>query len=145
MITTQGSTSMSVPIDVVFDFLADARNETRWLPGAANVRLTSPEPLGLGSTFTGEYARAGTITIRLTRYERPNRLTLAGDGKTLRFTDAIELTPTGSGTALSATMTTTPKGLFRLFAPMMARVIGKQFQSNWDNLKATLESDDFHS
>lgn len=141
MIATNGSTLVNAPIEVVFDFLADARNEPRWLPGASNVRLTSDEPVREGSTFVGHYSRAGAVTVRLTRHDRPHHLSLAGDARNLSFIDAIELTATDRGTALTATMTTQPKGLFRLFAPMMRRVIGQQFQANWGNLKATLEAE----
>jgi hypothetical protein len=54
--------------------------------------------------------------------------------------DAIELTPEGEGTRLEAEMTTEPRGLFKLMAPMMGRVIGKQFAANWAHLKRALES-----
>jgi carbon monoxide dehydrogenase subunit G len=141
MITSNGSTVVNAPIEVVFDFLVDVRNEPRWLPGASNVRLISGEPIDKGSIFVGDYARAGAVTVRVTRRDRPHRITLAGDARTLSFTDDIELTPTADGTALAARMTTQPKGLFRMFAPVMQRVIGKQFQANWDSLKATLESE----
>jgi carbon monoxide dehydrogenase subunit G len=140
MITTTGSTLVKAPIEVVFDYLADARNEPRWLPGASNVRLTSGEPIGEGSTFVGDYARAGEVTVRLTRHERPNRIVLAGEAGALSFTDEISLTATPDGTSLVATMATQPKGAFRIFAPVMRRVIGRQFQANWDSLKASLES-----
>jgi carbon monoxide dehydrogenase subunit G len=141
MITNSGSTVLNAPIEAVFDFLADARNEPRWLPGASDVRLTSGKAIGVGSTFVGTYARAGTVTVRVTEYDRPHRVTLAGDARNLSFTDQIDLAETQDGTALTATMTTHPKGLLRVFAPAMARVIGKQFQANWDSLKATMESD----
>lgn len=141
MIITNGSAVVNAPIEVVFDFLADPRNEPRWLPGASNVALISGEPIQQGSTFVGTYARAGAVTVRLTQRERPRRITLAGDARNLSFTDEIELSPTDNGTALQATMTTHPKGVFRVLAPIMGRVIGKQFQANWDSLKATLENE----
>jgi carbon monoxide dehydrogenase subunit G len=141
MIITEGSTIVNAPIEIVFDFLVDVRNEPRWLPGASNVRLISSEPIGEGSIFVGDYARAGAVTVRVTRRDRPHRITLAGDARTLSFTDDIELSPTTGGTALAAKMTTRPKGLFRLFASVMGRIIGKQFQANWDSLKATLENE----
>jgi len=141
MLEARGTTEIAQPIDVVFDYLADMRNEPKWLPGASDVRLTSAEPVGPGSTFEGTYARAGTVTCAIADYERPQRLTIHGDAKGMSFDDAVTLAPTdGGGTRLTAVMRTQPKGLFKLFAPMMGRVIDKQFQSNWDRLKATLES-----
>ena len=41
MIEARGSTDIARPIEEVFAYVADARNEPRWLPGAAEVRRRS--------------------------------------------------------------------------------------------------------
>lgn len=140
MLESRGSVAVNCAPDCVFDYLADMRNEPKWLPGASNVRLTSAGEVGASSTFEGTYARAGAVRCRITEYDRPHRLTIHGEGKGMTFDDTIVLTPTNAGTRLNAVMQTTPNGLFKLVAPMMRRVIDKQFQSNWDRLKAVLES-----
>ena len=140
MLESRGHTDIGKSPEEVFDYLADMRNEPKWLPGASDVRLTSGTDVDGSSIFEGTYARAGTVRCRISEYQRPHRLTIHGEGKGLSFDDAITLTPTAQGTRLDAVMQTQPKGLFKLFAPMMGRVIDKQFQSNWDRLKAVLES-----
>ncbi len=139
MLEARGSTTIDASLDRVFDFVADARNENSWLPGARNVRLVSPEPIGLGSSFEGEYARAGTVALRITEYERPHQLTVHGEAKGLAFDDHITFDQRAGGTQLTALMRTEPKGLFKLVAPIVGRVIGKQFQQNWDRLRVALE------
>jgi hypothetical protein len=57
----------------------------------------------------------------------------------MSFEDTITLTAVDAGTKLVAEMRTVPKGIFKLAAPMMSRVINKQFQANWDHLKIVLE------
>jgi hypothetical protein len=57
----------------------------------------------------------------------------------MSFDDTITLTAVDAGTQLAAEMRTVPKGIFKLVAPMMSRVINKQFQANWDQLKMVLE------
>ena len=140
MLESRGSVDVNRPPENVFDYLADMRNEPKWLPGASEVRLTSDGDVGANSTFEGTYARAGAVRCRITEHDRPHRLTIHGEGKGMAFDDTIVLTSTSAGTRLDAIMRTTPKGLFKLVAPMMGRVIDKQFQSNWDKLKAVLES-----
>ena len=140
MLEAHGTVQINAPIGDVFDFLADARNEPDWLPGAANVRLTSAAPVGAGSTFQGSYARAGTVQLTITTFERPHALTLHGEAKGMSFDDAIELVDEDGGTRLRAVMRTKPKGAFRLVAPMMGRVIRAQFQANWDRLREALEA-----
>ena len=139
MIRAHGSAEIEAPPEAVFDYLADARNESRWLPGAKNVEKTSEGEIGLGTTFRGEYARAGTIEVEIVEFERPTRLTIRGRAKGMTFDDAITLAPADNGTQLNAEMTTEPRGLFKLLAPMMGRVIRTQFAANWTHLKAALE------
>lgn len=139
MLEAHGAVHIDAPISEVFDYLADARNEPEWLPGASGVELSSSEPIGPGSTFVGAYARAGTVRVVITTFDRPHRLTLHGEAKGMSFDDAIELADDGTGTQLRAVMRTQPKGLFRLVAPLMGRVISRQFQDNWEHLRQVLE------
>jgi carbon monoxide dehydrogenase subunit G len=138
-VEAHGGTSIGVPAEEVFDYVADARNEPKWLPGATDVRLSSPEPIGLGSRFTGTYARAGTVELEITDFQRPFRLTIHGDAKGMTFEDEIRVESIGDGAHLSAVMRTQPKGVFKLIAPMMGRVISKQFHTNWENFPTALE------
>src|SRR5690348_8789367 len=119
MLEATGAVRIARSPEVVFDYLADARNEPKWLPGATDLRLTSAEPVGAGSTFEGTYARAGRVRLSVTRAERPTVLVIHGDGRSLSFDDEIRLAPDGAGgSELNATMRTQPRGLFRLMAPM---------------------------
>jgi uncharacterized protein YndB with AHSA1/START domain len=139
MLESRGQVEIARTPEDVFDYLADMRNEPNWLPGAADVHATSDGAIGPRSTFEGTYARAGTVRCVISEYDRPHRLTIHGEAKGMTFDDDITLTGTDSGTQLLAVMRTTPKGLFKLAAPMMGRVIDKQFQSNWDQLRVVLE------
>src|SRR4051812_6780922 len=114
MLESRGQVDIDQPPEAVFDFLADMRNEPKWLPGASDVRLTSEGDVAEGSTFEGTYARAGVVHCRISNYERPHRLNIHGDAKSLAFDEIITLTSTARGTHLEAVMRSTPKGLFRV-------------------------------
>jgi len=140
MLEARGRVDIARPPEQVYDYLADMRNEPEWLPGASAVRVTSEGEIGLGAAFEGTYARAGTVRCTISTFDRPHRLVIHGDAKGMSFDDAITLTPIDGGTRLDAVMRTQPKGFFKIVAPMMGRVIDKQFQSNWEHLRAVLES-----
>jgi uncharacterized protein YndB with AHSA1/START domain len=140
MIEAHGETTIAAPIERVFDYVADARNEPSWLPGAEAVEKTTPDDVGLGTRFEGRYARAGKVEVEVVSYERPHRLTLRGHSKILDFDDAIELTEAGGQTVLKATMSSRPRGPMKLMSPLMARTIRSQFADNWVHLKTALES-----
>ena len=72
------STDIARTIGEVFDYVVDARNEPKWLPGAKGVEKTTPGDVGLGTRFEGAYARAGKVTLELVEYEPPHRFTRNG-------------------------------------------------------------------
>jgi hypothetical protein len=46
------SVQIARPLDEVFAFVADARNRPLWDDSVESEELTSPEPIGVGSTPT---------------------------------------------------------------------------------------------
>jgi uncharacterized protein YndB with AHSA1/START domain len=135
-----GEVRIGVPREIVFDYLADARNEPQWLPGAKNVRKTTDGPVGLHTRFEGEYARAGAVRVELVEFERPDRLTFRAHARIVHFDDAVELLADGEGTLLRANLRAEPQGLMRFFAPVMAKAMQRQFADNWGYLKHALEA-----
>jgi carbon monoxide dehydrogenase subunit G len=140
VITGFGEVWIEAPPEAVFDYLADARNEPAWLPGARSVTKATDGPVGLHTRFEGEYARAGKVDLELVRFERPRALTIRAHSRMLDFDDAVELAPDGNGTRLTARLTGSPTGLMRVLTPMIARTMTRQFGENWIHLKRALES-----
>lgn len=139
-IEAQGNARILRPVEDVFDYLADPRNEPKWLPGASSVVKTSDGEIGLGSTFLGEYRRAGRVELDVIEFVRPSRVTFRARSKIVHFDDAVQLAPVDGGTRLVARMTAEPQGAMRLMAPVMGRTMRKQFASNWDHLRRALAS-----
>ncbi len=139
-IEARGETTIARPIADVFDYLADARNEPTWLPGARSVEKTSKGPVGLGTTFVGQYARAGQVDLELIEFQRPTRLTFRARSRIVDFDDAVELTEHDAVTHLDARMSAEPRGAMHLVAPVMARTMRRQFADNWAHLRSALES-----
>ena len=131
---------MQAPPERVFDYLADARNEPDWLPGAQRVEKVTDGPIGLHTRFDGVYARAGVVAVELVEFDRPHRLTFRALAKIVAFDDEVELTPDGDGTVLVARLSAQPRGIMRLFTPMMVKTMQRQFERNWPHLKAKLEA-----
>ena len=50
MFTSKVSVHISRPRDEVFEFVADARNRPQWDESVDSEELTSPEPIGVGTT-----------------------------------------------------------------------------------------------
>jgi uncharacterized protein YndB with AHSA1/START domain len=146
VIEADGDIEIQAPIERVFDYVSDARNEPDWLPGAKAVEKMTPGVVGLGTRFDGTYARAGRVSIEIVAFDRPSRLTFRARSRIVDFDDAIVLSEGRRGTRLTARMSAQPQGLMRLMTPLMAKTMRKQFEANWTDLKRTLEaSDDAHA
>ena len=73
----EGDIIIKRPVEEVFDFCADERNEPRYNPRMTHAEQTSSGPIGLGSQFHAEMRTMGrtvAMTIEWTAYDRPRRL-----------------------------------------------------------------------
>jgi carbon monoxide dehydrogenase subunit G len=140
VIEAHAQIEIDAPIEQVFDYVADARNETAWLPGAQTVEKTSNGPIELGTRFDGTYARAGRVSLEIVDFKRPNRVTFRARSRIVDFDDLIELSEADGATRLTARMSAQPRGLMRLATPLMARTMRQQFEANWAQLKRALEA-----
>jgi hypothetical protein len=73
----EGDLPIERPVEDVFDFVADERNEPRFNPRMLRVEKVSRGPIGLGTRFSAEMAtgrRRTRMTIEFTGFERPWRL-----------------------------------------------------------------------
>jgi len=82
----EGETIIGRSPEVVFDFVADERNEPKYNPHMIWAELISGGEIGIGSQLreaTQSMGRALEMTIEWTEYERPSRL-----GSTTRMQSA---------------------------------------------------------
>ncbi|MCI0555106.1 MAG: SRPBCC family protein [Anaerolineae bacterium] len=142
MIRAEVEVEINRPPEEVFDLWADMRNDKDWHPSALGVvEKTSPGPLGIGTTFRGEYRGTGVVTEETTAYERPHKLGRRGVTKNFRVESTFTFTPTAAGgTLLKARGSVEPIGWMKLMEPLMGLMRMKQLASVMNALKHTVES-----
>ena len=77
-------------IDEVFDYVADTRNETKWHPRVRSIEKTSEGPIGVGTTFRGDYKGSGEMDFSLVEYERPTHLRFIGGNRQVSIDATID-------------------------------------------------------
>lgn len=138
------------PVEEVFDFVADGRNEPRYNPGSLHAELTSAGDIGIGATFRSEgkmMGRRAEVIYEITAYERPRQLSLhltkPPMGMYLRGVQTFETVAAGTKTRWSYDLET--RGLFKLMTPMIARMFGRRIEAVLASLKRLLESQEISS
>jgi Polyketide cyclase / dehydrase and lipid transport len=72
--TSKVAIDIDRPLDAVFTYVADARNRPNWDEGVDSEELTSPEPIGVGSTIRTRMRSMGreiSTPGRLSNMSRP--------------------------------------------------------------------------
>jgi dehydrogenase/reductase SDR family member 12 len=114
----------ALPIDEAFAFVADFANAGRWDPGVATSERIDPGPVAVGARYQlGIRMRGGVspMAYRITVFEPPRRVVLAGSGSGIDAVDEIRFAPAaaGIGTHIDYTADIRLVGWMRLVQPFV--------------------------
>ena len=130
-------------VEEVFDFVADERNEPCYNPRMLRAEMISPGPIGVGTRFRAEtrtMRASAEMTIEVTGYERPRRLTSSTHLSSMDIHGTLAFDPVHEGTRMRWEWNVKPRGFFKLMRPLIARMGRRQEETIWDNLKRFLEA-----
>jgi hypothetical protein len=128
------------PVEAVFDYFIDFRNENEWNVVAHDVSMTTPEPIAVGSRFRGVYDRMGQMEYEVKELDRPRFARVRGNARLFAWDSTFTFTTTTEGTSVECTMDPQPKGPLRILKPLMAGSIEKQMRRGLASLTTTLEA-----
>jgi hypothetical protein len=144
MAAIAGEIYIERPPEVVFDVVADERNEPRYNPKMTAVSLLSDPQIGHGSRFAATMtSRMRTFTmmmIEFTDFERPTRLGSVSTVGTMRTEGALTFEPQGLGTLMRWSWNIRLRGITKLAAPVVSWIGRRQECAIWTGLKMMLEA-----
>jgi uncharacterized protein YndB with AHSA1/START domain len=126
--------------EVVFDLLADARNEVEWNNWARRVEKVSDGPVGLGTRFRANIKNMGQIEFELSEYDRPNRLQQHASQGSGESWHTYQLDAVPGGTRVSQRANFEPRGTMRFLAPLMQPMMRRHLHQMERGLRQRLES-----
>lgn len=132
------------PVEEVFDFVADERNEPRYNPRMVSAELTSSEPIRLGSRFRAELKtgrRTMPMMVEFTGFDRPRRLASSTHSSMMETVGALTFEPAPDGTRMRWSWDVQPRGFLRLMPGIVGLLGRRQERSIWGSLKRLLESE----
>jgi Polyketide cyclase / dehydrase and lipid transport len=139
----EGDIIIWLPVEEVFDFCADGRNEPRYNPRMTHAEQTSTGLIGLGSQFRAEMRTMGrkvAMTIEWTAYERPRRLASWTRLSGMDIRGDLRFDPVAGGTRMRWAWALEPHGGVKLMGPMITLMGRRQERTIWTSLKRVLEA-----
>ena len=134
---------VSRPLDEVFAFVGDVRNRPRWDESVDSEELTSPEPIGVGSTVRTRLRSMGReyqYTWEIVEHDPPNRMRVESTSGPFPTTLVFQFFDRDDKTEVQATVTGRPSGFLRLLQPMISRSTQKNLDTGYARLNRLLET-----
>jgi uncharacterized protein YndB with AHSA1/START domain len=142
MVHIEGEIFIDRPVEEVFDFVADERNEPRYNAQMRRAEKISEGPIGPGTQYRAEVVSGRQVVpmvIEFTGYERPRMLASTTRMSSMDIRYTLRFEPDSEGTRMRWVGDVEPKGFLRLIAPLVAWMGRRQELRIWTGLKRLLE------
>lgn len=130
---------ISRPVKDVFDTVIDAGNFASWNPTIKSSRQITPGEIGEGTRFEWELRGFGMVPQELQEFERDRRVRIVPDMKSIAGGHRFTFTDLDGQTRVEHELEMTPKGAFKLMAPMMTFMGRKNLRATAAALQRHLE------
>jgi polyketide cyclase/dehydrase/lipid transport protein len=136
MAKIEGEILIGRPVEEVFDFVADSRNEPSFNPAMTGVELLTPLPIGLGTRSRARMRRAGThMLVELTEFDRPHRLGSRTTSSMMQTCGGLTFAADGDGTVMSWAWQVRPKGWMLMLGPLFGPLGRRMERRIWTSMK----------
>ena len=142
MARVQGEIVIERPVEVVFDCVANQRNEPTYNPRMLRSEKLTDGPVDVGTRFRAvvrSVRRPIDMLIEVTEHKRPTRF---GSRTTMSSADiegGLTFVPVAGGIWMTWSWEISPKGPLRLPTPLVVRLRRRQEKTCWTGLKQYLE------
>ena len=139
----QQSTTVSVPPEKAYEYLADISKHTEWAPHLASAEKTSDGPVAVGSTFRTVGRQLGTheAQVRITELVPNEKIVFESEDDTGQFRHSFSLQRSESGTAITKAVEPLRKSLFlTLLSPLTPVIIPRGLATDLKKIRERLEA-----
>jgi uncharacterized protein YndB with AHSA1/START domain len=130
------------PVEEVFGVVADGGSFASWNPTIRASRRLDDGPIGNGSMFEWDLRGFGKVAQEFQEFEPNAQVRIVPHIKTLAGGHRFRFTANGKETRIDHELEMTPKGMFKLFAPMMGMIGRKNLRDTANALQTYLERRD---
>ena len=138
MATAQITFDLDYPPETVFDYIADVRNEQQWQKDMKSAEKVTVGPVGEGTVFETDYRLFGTMRLELRDVRRPEHLVFRGDGPRMWMSFCMDVAPVDGASRVTFQLDMRPKGLLKLFAPLLKAGLPREMAKRPEQFRAAL-------
>lgn len=142
MAQIQNSITVNRPIEQVFAFVADYRNNVKWQTGVIAAEFTSSAPVGVGTTYKYDAEIMGRkleTSGELTAYDPPKKIAWKSTSGPFPMSGSTTFESADGGTLVTDTIEAEPGGFFKLAEPLLMKQMQGQTEKDMKKLKDILE------
>ena len=126
--------------DVVFDYVADVRNEPEWNPQMSQVEKLTPGEIGRGTRFRVRFGRGvGEAVIEDTAVDRPRSWSAVSRSRVLDVEAAGQVVEVPGGCRLTIRTRLHPRGPLRVATPLLGWWMHRTWDRDLRAVKALVE------
>ena len=127
------------PVDIVFQTVVDVAGFPNWNPTTPSARKLSNGEIGDGTRFELEVRPLGKVQHELREFDRNKQVRLVPNFKLMSGGHRFVFTPEGAKTRIDHELEMTPKGMFKIFTPLMGMMGKKNLRDTANALQRYLE------
>lgn len=134
---------IAAPVKVVFDTVADQRNEPSYNPAMVRSEKVTTGPIRVGTRFTATVTARGRpmdMLVRYVAFDRPRRIESVTQMALLDIDYLLTFQPHPEGTLMRWSWRLRPRGRLRVLAPVLGSLGRRQERRIWTGLKRHVES-----
>lgn len=145
MVHIERRVTINRPVDDVFGYMSNAENDQYWRTNVKFIERTSGgDQSGVGSEYRQQLKGPfGGLRadLRYTEYEKNGRVAFETITGSVRPLGQIDFSaPSEDTTEVHFQLDWEPTGAWKLFAPIMKKILESNANASYDNLKAKLEA-----
>lgn len=141
MFTVTESVTIDRPVTEVFDFFTEGR--ARWDESVISEEVTSPPPVGVGSTLHTRMRAVGRevdFDWRVTAYDPGARMAVTSTSGVMSTSSDLQFADANGATVVAVRIDAEPTGIMRLAEPMIADSVRSTLSTSLARAKRMLES-----
>lgn len=143
MIEFEHNIQINRPVEHVFRFIADPENFPSWQTGVVRSTVTSPGPIGAGTTFTETVKILGRVvrtTCEITQFDPGRKMCFKATSKPIAYAGQFTFDGVGEGTQLTVYGAGQLRGLWRFTEPIFGPELRKETRAEMQKIKDLLEN-----